>query len=139
MHANLKRAAEKTAMGIFPPLSQLSVSPSSFQHLVQLPIVRRVAQPHCNWRQAGSSHTVPPLLLGEWQNMLVSDEPTLELAIKWCRGVGGWAGATIGNWQEERRRRRAILIPQLRSVSRPFSSSSLSLSSLLFDGNDDRT
>ena len=49
---------------------------------------------------------------------------------------GGWVGATIGNWQQERRR-RAILIPQLRSVSLPFPSSSLSLSSLLFDGNDD--
>ena len=46
-------------------------------------------------------------------------------------------GATIGNWQQESR--RAILIPQLRSVSLRFSSSSLSLSSLLFDGNDDRS
>ena len=87
----------------------------------------------------GLDLTHSPPLLGEWLYMPVSDEATLELAIKWCRGVGGWAGATIGNWQEERRRRRAILIPQLRSVSPPFSSSSLSLSSLLFDGNDDRS
>ena len=49
----------------------------------------------------------------ECQSMLVSDGATLELAIKWWRGVGGWVGGGY-NWQLAG---GAILILQPRSVS----------------------